>query len=227
MENSQSVQQPSDSEVPIPESESNKSRIKSSRILLIHLLTHYPWLFVTGLLGIFIGSAALSVYSLSYVGRVEKELPDTPDTKEAEVLQPIISTSDESSNLPPLWMLGAIALGCASGSLVILRLLKLQSRPQSLKKNINRYQVRLVQRHYQRIEPRPLKNPPVFVPPPRVSVLPAPSMRSMPPMQQAKPKPMVTVLPPEQKKSLNQQKESLADMMDIRKQSSLSAILHK
>jgi hypothetical protein len=223
MENSQTVQQPSDSEVPKPESESNKSRVKSSRILLIHLLAHYPWLFVTGLLGIFIGSAALSLYSLSYVGRLEKE---SPDTKEAEILQPI-STPDESSNLPPLWMLAAIALGCASGCLVILRLLKLQSQPQSLKKNTNRYQVRLAQRHYQRTEPRPPKNTPVFVPPPRVSVLPASSMRLMPPMQQAKPKPMVTVLPPEQKKSLNQQKESLADMMDIRKQSSLSAILHK
>jgi hypothetical protein len=223
MENSQSVQQPSDSEVPRPESESNKSRIKSSRILLIDLLAYYPWLLVTGLLGICIGSAAISLYSLSYVGRVEKE---SPDTKEVEILQPI-STSDESSNLPPLWMLAAIALSCASGCLVILRLLKLQSQPQSFKKHINRYPVRLAKRQYQKTEQRPLKNPPVFVPPPRVSVLPSPSMGSMPPMQQAKPKPMVTVLPPEQKKSLNQQKESLADMMDIRKQSSLSAILHK
>jgi hypothetical protein len=225
MENSQSVQQQSDSEVPIPEPESNKSRVKSSRILLVHLLAHYPWLFVTGLLGIFIGSAALSVYSLGYVGRVEKELPET---KEVEILEPI-STSGETSNLPPLWMLAAVALGCASGCLVILRLLKLQSQPKSFKKHINRYQVRLAQRQYQKTEPRPPINPPVFVPPPRVSILPSPSpsMPPMPTMKQAKPKPMVTVLPPEQKKSLNQQKESLADMMDIRKQSSLSAILHK
>jgi hypothetical protein len=220
MENSQSVQhQASQEKAPITESGS-KSRQIGSWNVLIHLFAHYPWLLLIGLLAMFLGSATLAIYSLGSVGEVERE---EPETLQAEVAQPI-KVPSETTNPTPLWMVAAIALSCASGCFIIFRLLNKSTKHQKIQKQINRYQTRVTQRRKPRVEPRPLKNPPVFVPPPPV-IQPVIQTVPIPP----KTKPMVTVLPPEQNLRLdkNKNKESLADMMDIRKQSSLSAILRK
>jgi hypothetical protein len=55
-----------------------------------------------------------------------------------------------------------------------------------------------------------------------------PQQQLMPLMQmQPKPKHLVTVLPAEHKHHLDTRTESLADLMDLRKESSLSAILRQ
>lgn len=215
MENSQNVQQePTQATALRADKVKSKSKSIDSLMLMIHLLARYPWLLLVGLFGIFIGSATVAVYSLSYAGRVEQE---EPENISAEVAQPI-NTPPETSNPTPLWMVAAIALSCASGCFIIFRLLNRPPQRQKDQKQINRHEARLAQHRHQKLEARPPENPPVFVPPSQsMSFAPAPS----------KTKPMVTVLPPEHTIPFDKSKESLADMLDIRKQSSLSAILRK
>jgi hypothetical protein len=216
MENSQNVQQePTQAIALTADNVKSKSKSIDSLNLLIHLLARYPWLLLVSLLAMLLGSATLAVYSLGYAGRVE---PEEPETIQAEVAEPINTPSD-TGNPTPLWMVAAIALSCASGCLIILRLLNRPTQRQKDQKHINRYEARLARRP-QRLEPRPPENLPVFVPPSQsMSFVPAPAP--------SKRKPMVTVLPPEHTIPFDKSKESLADMLDIRKQSSLSAILRK
>ncbi|MBW4450301.1 MAG: hypothetical protein KME38_26610 [Spirirestis rafaelensis WJT71-NPBG6] len=214
MENSQNVQQePTQATALRADKVKSKSKSVGNLMLLIHLLARYPWLLLVGLLGMFLGSATLAVYSLGYAGRVE---PEEAETIQAEVAQPI-NTPSQTSNPTPLWMVAAIALSCASGCLIIFRFLNRPTQRQKDQKQ-NRYEARLARRRHQKLEPHPPENAAVFVPPsPNMSFVPAPS----------KTKPMVTVLPPEHTIPFDKSQESLADMLDIRKQSSLSAILRK
>jgi hypothetical protein len=187
MENSESVQQQSSqAEASIPESGKRIAGRTGSKNPLIHLLVHYPWLLPTGLLGIFVGASAFSLYSLSYVGRIEQQ---EPEIAEAEVVQPI-KTPSENTNPMPLWMVLAIILSCASGSLILFLLLNRPAQRQKVKNHINRYQARVAQRRPS-VEPRP-KNMPVFVPSQaRTPVVAIP----------IKTQPVVTVLPPQQNPS--------------------------
>lgn len=213
MENTQSAQQQSSqAETPIPESGKSTPRRTGSKNPLLHLLVHYPWLLPTGLSVIFLGSSAVALYSLGHVGRMEQQ---EPEIAEAEVAQPI-NTPSEKTNPMPLWMVLAIVLSCASGSLILFLLLNRPAQRQKVKNHINRHQARVAQRRPS-VEPRP-KNQPVFVPPQaKTSVVAIP----------AKTKPVVTVLPPEQKPLRSQGKESLANSLDIRKHTPLSSILRK
>jgi hypothetical protein len=215
METSQNVQyEPDQVRTLAPEKIKGQLSLTPGSNALVYLLTHYPWLLLTGLLAFFLGSATFAVFSLGNVGRVEqKELEKIPTVAEEPIKPP-----SEHTSPTPLWLVVAIALCCASGCFVILRLVNRPEEQQKVKKRINRYQARATQHRYQRPEPRAPKNPPMFVPQQPLTSL-APIL--------PKPKRMVTVLPPEQSIYLDKHKESLADMLDIRKQSSLSSILRK
>jgi hypothetical protein len=218
MENNQSVPQELSNEVtPTPESGTAKSKTGRWDVL-IYLLTHYPWLFVVALLAIFIGSATVSVYTLGYVEPKEKEKPETYLAEiETEVI-PLANISTETNSNPiPLWMVMAIAGSCAGGCLVIARLLKLRTYYPKAHKFIDRHQRRLVKPQNATLEAHTPVNSPVFVPPPRTHIVPIPPQPS---------KPKVKVLSAK-RQIVTQSKESLADMMDIRKQSTLSSILGK
>ncbi len=214
MENSQSVQ---DELIQVTEARpkwtNTKSRLtNSSSNIVIYLVTHHPWLLLTGLLTMFIGSTALALYSLGHVGGAEQI---EPEEISAVVERPIKTPSQ--SNPTPLWMVAAIALSCGSGCFIVLRLLNRPTQPRrKSRKRINRYPEPLTPKPHQNWEPKTLSTPPVFVP-----TQPLKPIVSMP-----KTKPLVTVLPPEHRHPLDKKsKESLADLMDIRKQNSLSAIL--
>ncbi|WGV23174.1 hypothetical protein [Halotia branconii] len=161
----------------------------------------------------FIGSTALALYSLGHVGGAEQI---EPEEIPAVVERPIKTPSQ--SNPTPLWMVAAIALSCGSGCFILLRLLNRPTQPRrKSQKRINRYPEPLTPRPHRNWEPKTLSTLPVFVP-----TQPLKPTVSMP----AKTKPLVTVLPPEHRHPLDKKsKESLADLMDIRKQNSLSAIL--
>ncbi|NJM72326.1 MAG: hypothetical protein HC862_20340 [Scytonema sp. RU_4_4] len=214
MENSQNAQQqPSQSEASITGSGKKIPGRTESKNPLIHLLVHYPLLLPFGLLLIFIGSSTLALYSLGYVGRMGQE---EAEIAEAEIIKPIKVPSG-TINPTPLWMVAAIVLSCASGSLILFLLLNRPANRQQVKNHINRYQKRLAQRR-PGLEPRPKKNQPVFVPSQvRTPVVTIPGQTE----------PIVTVLPSEQNMSPNQGKESLANMLDIRKHTPLSTILRK
>jgi len=227
MENTQSVQQES-SEVkesaPISDSSEPKSKINGFKNVVIYLFTHHPWLFLAGFLLMFLGGGALSIYSLGYVDESIKR-------KDSEGLQPEVvppnapvEAVETTKNPIPLWMIATIALSCASGCLIILRVLNRPKQKQKAKKQVvNRNEIRLAQRRYQALEARlPKRKTPARASQPRRTPI-----MAMPP-QKAKPKPVVTVLPPEHDFKPNQKsKDSLADIMDIRKQTSLSSMLRK
>ena len=214
MENSQSVQQQSSqSKAPIPEPGNKVSPTTVSKNPLINLLVHHTWLLPAGLLLISLGSTAAALYSLGHVGRMQ---PEEPEIAEAEIIKPIKAPS-KAINPTPLWMVVTIALSCGSGTLIIFLLLNRPAQPQEATNNINRYQKRLAKRR-PASKPRPKKNVPAFVPSkPRTPVVAMPTRTE----------PVVTVLPPEQNVSPSQGKESLANMLDMRKHTPLSSIIRK
>ncbi|MDF5719281.1 MAG: hypothetical protein PUP91_02065 [Rhizonema sp. PD37] len=215
MENSQSVQDQSNP-AKTPESEPENSQAKESGgNSLIHLFGQQPWLLIAGLLAIFLGSAGVALYSLGYVGHVEKTEQEEP-TVQAEVV-PVTNTPPATSNTMPLWMVAAIALSCASGCLIILRLLNRPQQRQKVQQHLNRYQERLKKRRVKIVVPPSAKNVPVLakLKPQKPSVKIPVKVNT------------VTVLPPEKSPKVNKAQDSLANSLDIRKQTSLSSILRK
>ncbi|MEH2422407.1 MAG: hypothetical protein V7K48_16285 [Nostoc sp.] len=215
MEKSQSVQrEPTQLRGGTPELTKKKSRLRKSSNVLIYLVAHHPWLLLTGCLAMFIGGGAFALYSLGNAGQVAQEEPE----KIPVIVEEPINPPSENSNPTPLWMVAAIVLSCSSGCLLIFRMLNRTKQPQKVQKQINRHQTRLAQNNYQRLEPRLPKNQAIFVP----------QRQLMPIMQiKAKTKHLVTVLPAEHKHHLDTPTEPLADLMDLRKDSSLSAILRQ
>ncbi|MBN3923882.1 MAG: hypothetical protein HWQ37_12185 [Nostoc sp. NMS4] len=162
----------------------------------------------------FLGGGAFALYSLGNAGPVPQEEPE----KIPVIVEEPINPPSENSNPTPLWVIAAIALSCGGGSLLIFRVLNRAKQPQKVQKQVNRHQVRLAQKHHQKLEPHLTKSQPIFVPQPQL----------MPVMQmQPKTKHLVTVLPAEHKHHLDKRTEPLADLMDLRKNSSLSAILRQ
>ncbi|GAB1538689.1 hypothetical protein NUACC21_13520 [Scytonema sp. NUACC21] len=214
MENTQSVQQQaSQAEAPTPGLRKKKSKKPASKNFLIDLFAKYPLLLPVGLSAIFLGSGVLALYSLGHVESPEEE---EVETLEAEVVKPI-TTPTETANPMPLWMVIAIALSCGSGSLMLFLLLNRPAQRQMVKNHFNRYQARLTQRS-QRMEPRPPKNKPVYVPS---------KVRQPAVAMSVQAQPVVTILPPEQNSSRNSNEESLASVFDIRKHTPLSTIIRK
>ncbi|QFS45728.1 hypothetical protein [Nostoc sphaeroides] len=162
----------------------------------------------------FLGGGAFALYSLGNAGQVTQEEPE----KIPVIVEQPINAPSENSNPTPLWMVAAIVLCCGSGCLLIFRMLNRTKISNKVQKQVKRHQVRLAQSNYQKLEPRLPKNQPVFVP----------QQQLMPIMQMPlKTKQLVTVLPAEHKHHLDTRTESLADLMDLRKDSSLSAILRQ
>lgn len=221
MENSQNVQhEPTQTTGATPELTNSKSRVISNSQFLINLLARHPWLLLIGLSAMFFASAVLALYNLGSVGNVEQPEASEQNPEVATVAEETINTPSEIiSNPTPLWMIAAIALSCASGCLIILRILNHPGKGKTIQKHIKRYPTRSVQSQPSKVESAPPKNPQVFVPPPSLTT-PLASMQS-------RTKPLMTVLPPEHSYRMDQSKQSLADLMDLRKQSSLSALLRK
>ena len=215
MEKSQSVQrQPTQLRRATPELANKKSRLKQSSNVLMYLVAHHPWLLLTGCLAMFLGGGAFSLYSLGNAGQVTQDEPE----KIPVIVEEPINAPSESSNATPLWMVAAIVLSCGSGCLLIFKMLNSRKQPQKVPKQVKRHQARLAQNNYQRLEPRVPKNQPVFVA----------QSQLMPIMHmQPKTKQLVTVLPAEHKHHLDTRTDSLADLMDLRKDSSLSTILRQ
>ncbi|MFQ4144973.1 hypothetical protein [Chlorogloeopsis sp. ULAP02] len=215
MKNTQSVQEPLAVQTPAPEKIRNTRRIS-----LINLLTQYPWLLLGGTLVTFLSSAAVALYSLGYVGHIEPQTSeDTAALQEFELESAATAyaqTANASNNPLPLWMIAAIALSCASGCLIIFRLLNHPVKQRKIHRNARRSQSRSTQRPFPKLEPPPTKNLPVFVPRSARTTFTMPDEKS----------PVVTVLPPEENFNQNHE-ESLAGSLDIRKQTSLSTLLRK
>ncbi|WYL93925.1 MAG: hypothetical protein HEQ35_08615 [Gloeotrichia echinulata IR180] len=213
MENNQTVQNKSTQPAAIsPDLTNGKSRPTSSSKILLQMLARNPWLLLIGLSGIFLAIAAFALYSLGSVGYVQQQKEPETVSDIPILLEESSNTASESSNPTPLWLIVAIALSCGSGCLIILRLLNRPTQAAKLQKQINHDKVQLVPVRQQRLQARSPKNSAVFAP-----------SSSLSPQT----KPMMTVMAPEQRPRLDQSQESLAELMDIRKQNSLPAMLRK
>ncbi len=213
MENSQSVQyQPKLEKAP---TETPDTEDKGN--VFIQLLTNYPWLFVGGLLGIFLTSAGAALYSLCHVAPAKDEKPQIAPV---EVIQSPANTND-TSNPMPLWMIAVIAMGCASGCIIILRLLNHPTPKQKNHRHTKRYQAGAVQNQKPKSELQLRKKTQVFVPSPQKNIPLAPISPKL------LKKPMMAILPPEQIRALNKNPGTLAEMMDIRPSHPLPSILRK
>lgn len=166
MEKNQNVQQPS--QVKETTSQPNsKSPQTSSRNVFLYLLSRQPWVLLIGLSIIFVLFAALSLHSLSSVEFIEPTQPEAQDSFVTGTEQPTetdsetanpTDTDNPTENTHPisLWMVATIALSCASGCLIIFRLLNRPAQSQKVHKPKNRYQARQAKR--QKTESRPPKN---------------------------------------------------------------------
>jgi hypothetical protein len=254
MEKSQAVQnKTSVKKTHSGEAKSSNFKLPDNWSILLNLIEHYPWLPVAGLLGLFLGGGTIALYSLGYVGNVqqaEKSKTTIQPHESAEVeVEPVpvapqpTQTSPKDSNNPiALWMIAAVALSCGGGCVLILRMLSQQkSQTQKPQKTVNRYQARVSQRRQStretfgssRMETRSQsqRKPSIFVPPqPRMQNHPVfvpPQLTQSTVMVMPRPRPTVTVLPPETNSYQKKNRQSLAEMMDIRKENPLSSILKK
>lgn len=120
----------------------------------------------------------------------------------------------------PLSLLGAIALGCAGGSLLLTQILKYSA--ESYEKSRRLKPVGTIRK--KRRNPPPNSRS-VAKPPQPASSRPNPQDVNKPIVTQDQSLAQITVLPPEHRHPLDGGKESLADMMDLRKRYSLSSLM--
>ncbi len=130
-----------------------------------------------------------------------------------------VPQAPESESGIPLWVFGAIALGCAGGSLVVSRLLtaspsaptRRRGPARKTNKPVLKAQTRQPKRKVRAQKPQGRRQAPLRSPAPQ----------NMAPASQ----PMVTVLAPEESHPLDWGETSLAEAMDIRKRRPISSIL--
>lgn len=214
MENNESTQQQSSelSDSKLAQSSRRPAQLATLNFLL-KLLKRWPWLVWTGVWAFLLLITAIAIFSLTYTGGVQHKEPE-PTPRAAE--NPAETSSQKGSPMP-LLLLGAVALSCVAGSLVLAkrRLATSSQQPTKLRQR-QRSSARGLTRRQQRKqllqEPPPIPTPPEEPQPP---VAPVP----------AETEPVVTVLPPEESHPLDAGEESLVEMMDIRKNRSLSSLL--
>lgn len=213
MENNESTQQSSE----LSDSKLAQSRRRPAQLatlnFLLKLLKRWPWLVWTGVWAFLLLITAIAIFSLTYtVGVQQKEPEPTPRAAENPA-----ETSSQTGSPMPLLLLGAVALSCVAGSFVIAkrRLATSSQQPTKLRQR-QRSSVKGLTRRQQRKQLLQ-ESLPVVTPPeePQLPVAAVP----------AETEPVVTVLPPEESHPLDAGEESLVEMMDIRKNRSLSSLL--
>jgi len=207
MENSRNLNhEPTQLIEPNLEQKNPKLGSKGRSNILISLLVQHPLVLLSGVFTMILGTTAVAFYSLSHVGGAKQA---EPEPLPVIVEEPI---KTERSNPTPLWMVMAIALSCGSGCYVIFRLLNRSTKPHNIPKRVRSRQKALKPIPQTRWQPQTSQNLPGFA-----------AFQTLP----VKSKPLVEVLPPARQYRLDKGKESLADLMDIRKDNSLSALLQK
>jgi hypothetical protein len=199
------------------------------------LLKNNPWLIFSGVLLVLFSLAGMSIMSLTYVKHTAQQVPESAAT----LVKEEVPESSAQGKPTDLWLLVAIAASCAVGSLLIFKHLNRSLVPSKpirrvktgvqVQKNAPREKParktippQPVSVSVQKSVPRPM---PVASLPPKLVPKTAPPMPITPTL--AKNQPVMTVLPPESTYKLDRQDTSLADVLDIRKQRSLSSILRE
>lgn len=215
----------------------NTSKPKVVIDLLVRVLIYCPWLPITALLLVFFGSGIVALHSLSSVEKDETAATETPVPTDG--LEEIPAPSpQENANPIPMWMVLAIAISCAGGCILILRLIRPVRQFDGKGKPVNRYQARMAQRQQPNLTVRQIKKTSLVVPPqptsPQRKSFMVPQVNySQKPYQAPinstpiQPKSYPKSVSPRSNPSSRPTEESLADSLDLRKQSPLSSILRR
>ncbi len=212
----------------------NPSEQPQPRLPLIERLVHnYPLVFWGLLWAVLLSAGGFAALRLLSAGPIEQEAsapaPTASTIQETPVL-PLVSTPksalttvDESTAKQdlPLSLIGAVALGCAGGSLLITQALRQTSNrrqaPKRLKSVVNSRKKR--QNPAKKRRSAPKTRQPVASKPNLVALenqLPTIDNRLT----------QVTVLSPEESHPLDGGNQNLADVMDLRKRQSLASLMH-
>ncbi len=237
MENTQNVQnQSSQVQTPKAEQKTAKSKLISSGNILIHTFVKYHWLFLIGFLGVFIGGATISLYSLTHVELLTSEQADRVTVELEESIKP----KRQEINPVPLWMVAAIAFSCASGCLLLCRWLSGPVKPKQYKRSRVRDRKPAAKPHesiaqnnssIKKKKRKFVRSPQTEIPqsnPYRNRATQIPPMKRVPTQK----KPIAAILPSQSKgvfpatQGLNT-KQSLANQVDLRKEDSLLNFLQK
>lgn len=218
MENNQSTQQ---SSAKLTQS-NRRPRQTVNWNFLLTLLKHSPWLIWVGVLVLLFAISFNAISSLIYGSNLPQAEPQpTPVTTQKPV-----KTSSQTSSYPHLWLFGAVALSCVAGSLVIYKRLNSSQPHQRRLRSSGRALTRRQQRK-RTIKALPSERNSRSTTRQRqtssISTAVESPLPSTPVLDKSEP--VVKVLTPEESQPIDSGEESLAEMMDIRKQRSLSSIL--
>jgi len=212
----------------------NPSEQPQPRLPLIERLVHnYPLVFWGLLWAVLLSAGGFAALRLLSAGPIEQEAsapaPTASTIQETPVL-PLVSTPKSALNTVdeftpkqdlPLSLIGAVALGCAGGSLLITQALRQTSNrrqaPKRLRSATNSRKKR--QNPAKKRRSAPKTRQPVSSKPNLVALenqLPTIDNRLT----------QVTVLSPEESHPLDGGNQNLADVMDLRKRQSLASLMH-
>ncbi|MEW5860616.1 MAG: hypothetical protein AB1861_25120 [Cyanobacteriota bacterium] len=215
-----------------------------SLVFLYQMVQKHPLAFWGGLWASVITIAAVAALGLVSTGPVEEEKskpvepmpavttvpePETPALPSFITSQPSETPLPSFTGVPkvpeapkqqevPRWLYGAIALGFVTGTLLIALNLSRSSQRKSLKRSKPTASVRKKQ-------PRPTqKRRPM---PPRQPAEDFSKPQEVPLMMTNYGRTEVTVVPPEENHPLDWGEDNLAEIMDLRRRQTLSALLKK
>lgn len=193
-------------------------------------LTHnYPLAFWGGLWALMVTIAGLSVVGLISAGPMEPEEQTAPSptltvVPPTQTALPSFIRVDQSPEQPPevkevpLWLFGGLGLGCAMGSLLIVRQMN-RPKPRRLTKPVKKG-----------FKPVPATAVRQQRPHSTSALMRRPVTSAAIQLSQVKAErtqPVVTVVPTSENHPLDWGEDSLADLMDLRKQQSLTSLLRQ
>lgn len=190
---------------------------------LLQLIQKRPLLVWSALLATILLAGSVAMLGLTNPGNVKKGEGSEAD---ASVVTQKTVLEERSQNNPPAWLFGAIALGCATGSWVILKQLKGSRRRRKLRRPLKPRSTS--QRSVDRQEQKKASSPRRAVPavktpqrsaPSRFAVADSP-LGGLPPVRESQP-------PLPDRAGERGKKPKLAESMDLRKRQPLSSLLRK
>jgi hypothetical protein len=184
---------------------------------LKHLIYRHPFAFCCGLWVTLVLLGSFATVGLFNPGSLEQEA-SKPTPSPATVLE---STPQSTAKKDlPLFLFGAVALGCAGGSLFITYALRLATQRRQPSKGLKPVATVRKKRRPSSKRRRPVPR----TPKPEGTELTFQTLDRRVATTNEK-LTQVTVLPPEESHPLDGGEESLADMLDLRKHQSLASLM--
>ena len=206
---------------------------------LQQLLNDHPFIFCGGLWVMLVVLGAVATLGLFKAGPIEpeaslssspvttfqkviplKKLPKSQPEPIEETPSPFLQQEPTPRQDFPVWLFGAIALGCAGGSLLITHFLIQSNQSSQFQRRLK--PVGTIRK--KRRNPNPISRAVAKEPQTVEHGSNNPTLNNYP-AQTAQQLAQITVLPPEQSHPLDGGRENLADVMDLRKRYSLTSLM--